>query len=399
MADWNYLKSFCRLLEKTEVPPRFAIWSGIASLLAGLERRIWINQGVYSIYPNFYLVLVAASGQKKSTAINAASKILRRLSPGPNVISQKITPEALIQAIQCQANDPKVVLKMKNGGIVIADELATFLDRQALDKGLGPILTALYDCTPFEYATKARGVEKVEDGYLSMLGGTTIELLKNSLPKDAIGGGFTSRTMFVYEDKVAAPIAWIDFDQELVDLEQELVNYLQRLMELEGAVTMTPEAKAFFIHDYEERHKVGEFRNDPLLRSYENRRHAHLWKVAMALMVAEAPQRTMELQHIRGAKFILEEAEVYLPRVVELIAASETGMAGSLVMNYIEQKSGAQGFVLRRDLMRHFAHRFDSLEITKMVDTLVKSERIKIDTSDGQLVYRKISADKGRIRV
>jgi len=390
MADWNYLKQFCRLLEKTEVPPRFTIWCGIASLLAALERRVWINQGIYAIYPNFYMVMVAASGQKKSTSINTAAKLLRKLNPGPNVISQKITPEALISAIHSTTStNSKELLKVSTGGIVIADELATFLDRNALERGLGPILTALFDCTPFEYQTLKRGPEKVEDGYLSILGGTTIELLKNSLPKDAIGGGFTSRTMFVYEERVPPPIAWIDFDEELVNVEQELVNYLQRLMELKGSITLTPDAKACFINDYNQRHAHGTFRKDPFLKQYENRRHAHLLKIAMALMVAEEPTRVMQEQHVQGAKIILEEAEEYLPRVVELIVASESGMTGNQVYEYIA--SFPEGLT-RSELVRHFAHRMDSREISLVVDTLAIGKRIEILTSGGKLMYRPVLA-------
>lgn len=388
----NYLKGFERLLERTEVPERFTLWAGIASLLAALERRVFINQGIYTIYPNFYIILVAASGQKKSTAINTAARLLQRLSPKPNTISQKITPEALVSALKVvQTTESSKVFEEESGGIVIADELATFLDKNSLERGLGPMLTELYDCKDYEYQTKARGIELLKDPYLSLLGGTTVELIKNCLPKDAIGGGFTSRTIFIYEERQPEPVAWIEYDEELIELEQELVNYLQRVMELKGPVVVSPEAKKFFIQDYNDRHKAGDFRADPLLRSYENRRHAHLFKVAMALMVAESPRLNLELQDIRSAKVILEEAEEYMPRVVKLIAATETGAAGSMVMSYIDSKcNGKIDYVTRRDLVRFFSNQFDSVEITKFIETLVKAERIKIDTVDGSLVYRKI---------
>ncbi len=385
MSEWNYLRSFSRLLEQTEVPPRFTVWCGIASILAALERRIWINQGVYSIYPNFYMVMVAASGQKKSTSINTAARLLRRLEPGPNVISQKITPEALIASIQLNTHTTKELMKKKCGGIVVADELATFLDRQSLERGLGPILTALYDCTPFEYQTMKRGAERVEEGYLSILGGSTIELLKNSLPKDAIGGGFTSRTLFVYEDRVPPPVPWIEYSEEMTEIEDQCVSYLQRLMVLEGAVTLTKDAKELFIRDYKERHSAGIFRNDSLLRSYENRRHAHLLKVAMALMVAEEPRMVMEAQHVMGAKVILEEAEEYLPRVVELIAASETGMQGQMILETIRNRDDG---MTRAELVRRFGNVLDSQEISKALDTLIIGRRLICDTKDGRLIYR-----------
>jgi len=393
-TQFNFLRGFAHLLAKTEVPPRFAVWCGISTLLAALERRVWISQGIYSVYPNFYIVLVAASGQKKSTAINTAARILRGLDPGPNVISQKITPEALINAIQKRfVSDSKDQAARAAGGIVIADELATFLDRQSLERGLGPMLTALYDCTPFEYQTLKRGTELVKDGYLSILGGTTIELLKNSLPKDAIGGGFTSRTMFVYEERLPPPVAWIDYDEELVELEGELVLYLEKLRDLKGAIQLTREAKEYYIQIYEQRHTSGNFRADAGLQNYENRRHAHLLKVATALMVAERPQLVMEQYHIRGAETILSEAEEYLPRVIELITASDSGMQNNVVFQFISAQPN--GCCSRSDLVRHFSHRMDAREISGVIDTLVAGRRIELDTNvRGKLMYKLIRATR-----
>lgn len=393
--QFNFLRGFTELLRKTEVPPRFALWCGISTLLAALERRVWINQGIYSVYPNFYFVLVAASGQKKSTAINKTANLLRHMQFGPNVISQKITPEALVGALQqkseitdARSSNPKKTC----GGIVIADELATFLDRQSLERGLGPMLTALYDCTPFEYQTLKRGVERIEGGYLSILGGTTIELLKNALPKDAIGGGFTSRTVFIYEDKVPEPVAWIDYDEALVELEGALVAYLERLVELKGPVQLTPQARDLYISIYNQRHQSGSFRTDPGLQNYENRRHAHLLTVAMALMVAEHPNLVLEEKHLRGAEVILSEAEEYLPRVIELITATDVGMLNNVVLQWILAQPKAT--VTRTALVRQFSHRIDAREITGVLDVLRQSCRIEVDSEAGKIIYRAVRAGR-----
>lgn len=386
--SFNYMKLYCERLAKTEVPPRFTRWCAIASLLAALERRIFIRQGIYTIYPNFYMVLVAASGQKKSTAINLVGKLLRRLSPPPTVVSQKITPEALIAALQTTNTDEGLLtLKTSCGGIVIADELATFLDKSALDRGLGPILTALYDCTPFEYATKKDGIQTIDDGYLSILGGTTIELLRNSLPKDAIGGGFTSRTMFVYEDQLSPPVAWIDYDPRMDEIEQECVNYLQRLMELKGPVELTPDAKEFYIKDYNDRYNDTVRVRDPLLASYENRRHAHMLKLAMAIMVCESPRLKMDWTDIRGAKVILEEAEEYLSRVMQLVVSTEVGLTANQIYIYIQQR----GVVRRAELVRHFSTQMTSEELMKQMDTLIQGQRVKIDSSPTGIIYKDLS--------
>lgn len=384
----NFLREYCKLLEKTEVPPRFSVWTGIACLLAMLERRVFIPQGVYNVYPNYFFILIAASGQKKSTPINLADKLIRRVENGPTVVAQKISPEALIKSIkQTQHADSANILQERCGGIVIADELATFLDRGALDHGLGPILTKLFDCSTFEYQTIKHGLETVKGGYLSLLGGTTVELLRNCLPKDAIGGGFTSRTVFIYEDKVAPPVPWVTYDESLMELEETLVQHLADLTKLSGAISLSAEAREFFDTDYKERYYTHDFRRNGALQGYENRRHSHLLKIAMAFMVSESnPKLVLEAGHIKAAKYVLEEAEEHMPHVMELIIASEVGAQGNQLYQYIRTR-GKEG-IGRSELVRHFGSRMDSKEISAIMNTLMTGNRIKADTDrNGKLVY------------
>lgn len=382
---FNFLKSYCELFSQTEVPTRFSIWCGISTLLGSIERRVWIEQGIYRIFPNTYIILVAASGQKKSTVINKTSKFLRRLENAPTIVAQKITPEALINALKetAQTEGSKIITKC--GGVLIADELAVFLDRGSLERGLGPMLTALYDCTPFEYQTLARGVEKIDEGYLAILGGTTIELLRSSLPKDAIGGGFTSRTVFVYEDKRAPPVPWIEYDPRIAELEGELIGHLDNLHQLTGPIELTEDAKQLYKTIYRQRYANEDgFRMDTLMQGYENRRHAHLLKVAIALMMSEAPGLIMTREHVQGANFLLGEAEEHMPKVMELITATDVGVAGNRVFAFISGK----GVVPRSELVRKFASQLDALELSKILDTLIKAERIEMDRPDGALVYQ-----------
>ncbi len=384
----NFLKKFCRLLEKTEVPPRFAIWCGISALLGMLERRIWLEQGIYTIYPNFFIVLIAGSGQKKSTAINLTDRLLRKADPGPRIIAQMITPEGLISSLKNERTDDKSELfKETSGGIIIADELVTLIDRRTIERGLGKVLTTLYDCKDvFEYQTVSRGIERLHGSYLSLLGGTTVELIKDSIPLQSVGGGLTSRIVFVYDDSIPPPVPWVDYDAELVQIEEELVHYLQRLSTLSGPITVTPTARKFYEHDYREVY-TSSLRTNPYLRGYANRRHAHLFKLSMAVMVAENPDLIMTENHIQGAKIILEEAESHMEQVMEMIVSTEMGASTSHIYNYIKQ----QKTIMRSDLIRKYQHRFDAKEISNIIETLILSKRVRMESVKGGVQYECIT--------
>ncbi len=384
----NFLKKFCRLLEKTEVPPRFAIWCGISSLLAMMERRIWIEQGIYTIYPNFFIVLIAGSGQKKSTAINLAARLLRKVDPPPKIIAQMITPEGLISGIKNDSTEGSDTYG-SSGGIIIADELVTLIDRRTIERGLGKVLTTLYDCNDiFEYQTVARGIERLHGSYLSLLGGTTVELIKDSIPLQSVGGGLTSRIIFVYDDSIPPPVPWVDYNAELVQIEEELVHYLQRLVTLQGPIRVTDTAREFYEKDYREFYNSG-FRMNPYLRGYANRRHSHLFKVSIAVMLAEEPSLILTEHHLQGAKIILEEAESHMESVMDMIVSTEMGASTNHIWNFIKREKT----VLRSVLVRKYQHRFDAREISGIIDTLQQSGRISIDTDNrGQMLYRAVMA-------
>lgn len=358
---YNFLDSFTSLLARTEIPPRFAIWCGISTLLAALERRLWIYQSIYTVYPNFFIVLVGASGVKKSTAINLVEKLLRLMETPPNFIAQKLSKEQLLSN-----------LSEMHGGIILADELSAFLNQREFDLGMGPVLIKLYDCKDFEQRTFTRGVETVKDSYLSLLGGSTTTLLKTALPRDAIGGGFTSRIIFVYADRRPPPVPRIHYNKETPHIEELLVNHLDQLRALEGPVTITEEGWKFYDSTYIRRHYESDFYRDATLAGYEKRRGVHLFKVAIALMVSENPSTTLTRQHFIGADLLLEEVELGMPAVMELVMSTDIGTIAKDVYRYI---AGADR-VTKAELHRHFSHRLGPQELSRALDTLTTSRKV-----------------------
>ena len=132
------MRDFVLLCKGTEIPDIFALWCGIAGISCVLGRRLWIDMGTYTIYPNLYVVLVAGSGRcRKSTVVNMIEKLIFQLDPRPNLISQKITPEALIDALKVtEVTEKKIFVRQTSEGFVIIDELSTFLNRKTYELSL-----------------------------------------------------------------------------------------------------------------------------------------------------------------------------------------------------------------------------------------------------------------------
>jgi hypothetical protein len=367
--DETYLQTYVKIFEETEVPERFAVWAGICSLLAALERRVWVEQELFQILPNFYVVLVAASGQKKSTPIKVAERIVKSMDAPPHLIAEKISKERLISE-----------LSEHDGGLIVGDELGMIIDQRSYQDGADSVLIKLWDGSDVKQSTVSRGEEIVNNAYLSILAGATTETIRKALPVDAIGAGLASRMLFVYSEDRPPPVARIRHNRDKIDeLQTKLKLHLDVIRGLEGEVQIEEPAWEIYEKDYNYNYYHSPFVADPNLQGYLNRRTAHLFKTAIAIMVAEGPQLTLNAKHMRTAMTLLEDVEQMLPRVMGLITASETGSMASAVWAYIQ---GHQT-VSRRDVVRQFSHKLSAYELGQVLDTLFASGRIVYD-NDGR---------------
>ena len=154
-----------------------------------------------------------------------------------------------------------ITLLDRAGGSVMVhlDELSTFLNQAKKDyaKELASVLTTLYDNPTKIENTSAKTMLRVDNPTLSILSGSTVEWLQQTMTVGDILGGFGNRMTFIlgdpraeYSDPVLAPTEF---------------NWLPCLRK-EGAIPMTPEAyegMGYYerqfqdrIHDYSPLHKV-----------------------------------------------------------------------------------------------------------------------------------------------
>lgn len=390
MSKNNLLLDFVSLSEGTEIPDTFALWCGLAGVSCSLGRRVWIDMGTFKIYPNLFIVLVAGSGQcRKSTAIGLIEKPLRKVRPSLNLISQKLTPEALIEAMRTAVMvDKKPVIKCT--GFVVVDELSNFLNRKIYDQGMGALLISMFDCKDqFEYRTKGRGIERISKACLGILAGTTPKSLREALPKEAIGDGLVSRIIFVYVDKPKPPVAIPVFGSGKRDILEGLSTRLGDLGRFGGRVKWGEGAVEIFKEEYDRFFKTSAFQYDQNLQGYASRRNIHLLRIAMILssVDTEGDRIIVEGRHVETASDILGTVEPLLPRIINLITSSERGALTELV--YVQIK-GREGGVERRNLVRSVSHRISSRELDEILLTLQESGKIKQVIDGKTRVYRAI---------
>ena len=375
----NFLRGFIELLDGSEVPTIFSWWSALGAVSCVLGRRCWADWGLFHFYPNNFIVLVAASGSRKSTAIMQAKRLLLNLTPRPNIVAQKITPEALIDALRVSPSEDSeegMIIRDCCDGFGIADELVTFLSKAAYDSGLGDLLIKLYDCDEeFPYRTRGRGVELLQNVCFGMLSGTTIDRIRAALPPDSIGSGLTARMVFVYSDDQMKPVYRPTLGPDKRELMSLLIAELQRMLSLNGQFVITPKADDLCKEEYEKSYYSHPFKKDPLLGSYFNRRLGHIVKTAMCISVCERSDLTITQAHMDMAIRLIKAAEVKMPTVMSLLTSNQQGSLLQAIEDSI--KNAGKGGLSVSELLSIYANRLRAKELKDMLDTLYLAGHVR----------------------
>ena len=366
--DW--IASYLEYTSEQESPDAFHEWTALAVLSATTSRHLFLPRGYYTIFPNMYIVLVAGSAKcRKSVSSHIGISLLEELKNKPMVFSQKITNEALIKALLESKIDGN------SSGIIYASELSVFMGRDAIGTGLIPTLTDLYDSPrKWEYHTRTRGVEILENVSLCMLGASTIDWLRSCIPPDAVGGGFTSRVVFIYQEAARKPILFPERKASTEVLRKDLVEDLNHIRTQRGQMALTPEAKLIAQSWYEE--EIGRV-HDTRLEGYFGRKHDTMFKVATLLSIASSDERWITEEHIQKALNLLAQHEDGLGKIMSIVTSNETGEKSDKVLAII-RKNGKMQHV---DLLKQCWRFGNAMELAQHLQTLSEAGEILISLS------------------
>jgi hypothetical protein len=339
-AGW--LKDYLDYTSGHEAPEDFHIWVGLTIIGAAIRRRAWINNVYHNYYPNLYTILISPPGiGKKTTAINIGTDILREAVPECRIISEKCTPEALAKRLakplEIHKESGGLKVEARAEGLIIAPELTVFLGPEQYNSALIMFLTRLYDCANVqETETIARGVEKLKNVCVSLLGATTPSEVDRAIPASARGSGFMSRLCLVNKDTTSRVVPKaIKVDSTIREL---LVVQLSRIhTECIGEFTITPEAEKWYDSYYRRHHEA--VSSGASVLSIE-RQTDHVNKLAMILAASEHSGMVITEDHFQRAFNIIEMAAENCGEIIKMIDTSEKGKVTQSILNTITKAGG-----------------------------------------------------------
>src|SRR5690606_10204390 len=140
---------------------------------------------------------------------------------------------------------------------IASSEFGTLLNPN--DREMVDVLVSLWDgqIGVWKKATKTQGNDLIENPWINIGACTTPGWLAGNFPEYMIGGGFTSRCVFVYAKKKRRLIAYPSTVQskEFMTMQKQLVHDLEVISLLRGPVELHPEAIKWGEQWYEEHYR------------------------------------------------------------------------------------------------------------------------------------------------
>lgn len=322
--DW--IKSFLQFSSYGEAPTKFYFWVGVSTIAGALRRRVWIDQRYFQWVTNCYIVLVAPPGVvSKSTTASVGMKLLKDvpgITFGPDVVTWQKLVEDMGKAQELVYWPEKECYLPMSCVTLASSEFGNLLN--PADREMVDVLVSLWDGQPgaFKKSTKTSGSDSVENPWINIIACTTPSWIAGNFPEYMIGGGFTSRCIWVYADKKRQTIAYPanhvppDFSVQRDDL----VHDLELISTMVGEYGLSPEATAFGEKWYEDHWKTNHNHLPPeQFGGYLARKQTHIHKLAMILSASSSDELIIQKPILEMACGMVDALEDDMPKVFDKI--------------------------------------------------------------------------------
>ena len=375
LPDW--ITEYIRYTDNTESAAIFHKWTAISVIAAALRRKTWFNFGRIQVFPNMYIVFVSEPGiARKTQAISFGEEILTEIS-GITLAADTTTVQALLDDLE-EAMTSNLMPNGENfthASLTISSgEFESFLGDKRDNARMLVILTDLFDCKkkPFKTRTRHSGSNEIPNPYLNLIAATTPESLANSLPSTAIGGGLTSRIIFIWAEgkrrKVDVP------EKPPSSIKDALVKDLAVISRISGGYSFSPEGREWWRDFYAKFDEADQKRicKDPAFRGWYSRKPLFILKLATIFSASETSNMVLEPGSLDRALLHIEEAERAMTRTFSAVGRSTVTTDVDMVRRIIESHK----CISENSLLQMVWRDVDSRKFDTVIHTILRSGEI-----------------------
>jgi len=367
---------------ESECPDEFIFWAGMVAISAACRRNYYLPRGgVYKLYPNLYVLLVADSGGRKSFATYACKQLVDNVHD-TRVISGQNSIESIINELsraKTSANGGPPLTKAQC--LLVSNEFSNLIidHPQAMT-----IITEWYDTHyyPDEWkkSLKGTGIEILKQPYFSIIGCTAPIHFRDKIQIKDIEGGFAARTIIVYNNELGKINPLLE-DAPDIDYKQ-LSTYLQDISNGTGIFKYSDGGKELFREWYE--HHRREKYDDRT--GMTNRLHDHVLKIAMCISLAENHRGLiLEESHIQTG---IDLAMKSMRSINYIVKGSGKSALGSITHQVAMAVYDApQHKITRNMLLFNNYGDYSAAELDEVIMTLEQSGMIKAEATKHGISY------------
>jgi len=243
---------------------------------------------------------------------------------------------------------------------------------------------------PPQRAAPHRCKDSINGVCVNLLGATAPDWLQSILPEEAIGGGFTSRIIFVVEERKRKTISNPVLSARDFALQKRLAKDLEQLVLLKGRMDFSEDAQEMYESWYEEQDinaSKGKYPvTDPRFAGYCERRPTHIKKLCMVLSASRGNEMVVSGGDFTRARKILESVETKMVLAFGGLGSSKYGQITEKLLRFIASREE----VKRSQLLTLFYRDVDPETLIIVEDTLSKMGVLKVtlNTLTGDATYK-----------
>jgi hypothetical protein len=235
-------------------------------------------------------------------------------------------------------------------------------------------LTDIFDAPDkWEYKTKGSGEDNAIAVCVNILAATTPGSIASSLPVQAIGGGLTSRIIFVWAKKrhkrVTAP------EKPDSKLKAAIIEDMIAMSRICGGYTMSPECFEMWDNWYQsyDEENAGRLAQDKAFKGWYSRKPLFLQKLAIVHTAMTSNSRIITWESMSRAIADLEEVEANMGKTFNAVGRSELSPDVDAVMSEIESRKAISETKLLQIVWRDVdARKFDTV-----IETAIRTGKVR----------------------
>jgi hypothetical protein len=337
-------------------------WTGVSTIAGVLRRKCWIDQKSFKWFPNFYVVLVAPPGiVSKSTTAGIGMELLRAVPGvkfGPEIVTWQALATSFVNA--AETFEYQELHHTQSALTIESSEFGNLLNPQ--DKEMVDILVTLWDGKGLKKETKHSGNDEIVNPWINLIACTTPSWIAGNFPEYLIGGGLTSRMVFVYAEQKEKLVPYLHkvAPGNYAETKAKLLEDLETIaLKCVGEYKLTPEAERWGEEWYAKHYNGERPKNldDDRFGGYFARKQTHIHKLAMVLAAAQRNEMVIEAEDLQLANTMVTDLEPDMAMVFSKIGKTDDSFYADRLIAFVRR----QGEVPFKEVFRFVHSQFPSL--------------------------------------